>query len=130
MSHMIKSDCPVIKNLKSLDKACNERKCTLNTNQKEATFYAGHKMACDATISVPGSSYQIALVKNKDGAYEMFTDSFCSTFSSVVGPHGGKISQHYQIEEHKRIAKANGQSIVKCEFNPNTRQVELTLKVK
>jgi len=130
MSHMIKSKCPPIKNLKSLEKACTNLKCKLNTAQKEATFYSGSKIKCDATISVPGTTYQVALMKQADGTYEMHTDSFCRTFSSVVGPQAGKISQHYQIEEHKRIAKANGQEIVSCTRNENTNKIELTIRAK
>jgi hypothetical protein len=119
MSHMVVMNVPKIKNMKSLERACKSLGLTLNMEKKQAQYWAGNKMQCDGVISCPGSSYEIALKKESDGSYSMQMDNYCPKLSGAVGRSGGKLSQHYQIEEHKRAARNAGKEIAGCNVLPN-----------
>jgi len=112
MSHMVVMNVPKMKNLKSLEKACKSLGLTLDLNKKKATYWAGNKMQCDGVISCPGTSYEIALTKDANGSYSMSMDNYCSKLSGVAGRGGGKLSQAYQLEEHKRAARNAGKEVI------------------
>jgi hypothetical protein len=109
---MVVMKVPTIKNIKTLEKACKSLGLKLDLNKKQAQYWAGNKMQCDGVISCPGSNYEIALKKEEDGSYKMYMDSYCPVLSKKVGAGGGILSQHYQIEEHKRAARNAGKEII------------------
>jgi hypothetical protein len=119
MSHMVLMNIPKIKNLKSLERACKTLGLKLNTNQKEARYWAGNTMRCDAVISGNGCNYEMALTKEKDGSYSVHMDTYDPKLLEIVGNGCGKLSQQYQIEEHKRIARDLGKEILDCKTLPN-----------
>jgi hypothetical protein len=124
---MVAMSVPKIKNIKSLDKACLKLGLKLDLNKKSAKYYAGNTMRCDGVISCPGTSYEIALKQESDGSYSMFMDSYDSTLSKAVGHDCGKLSQQYQVEEHKRIAKKAGKEVLSCKTLENGT-IELRIK--
>jgi len=119
MSHMVKMTMPKIKNEETLKRACRNLGLVFDKTKKLATYYAGNKMKCDAVISCPGSTYEIALTQTQDGSYDMQMDSYCPTLTKKVGKSAGLLSQQYQIEEHKRIARSMGKEIMSCKTLPN-----------
>lgn len=127
MSHMIAMNMPKIKNLKCLEKACKSLGLTLDTNRKEALYYAGQRMKCDAVISSPKAKYEIALTKKHDGSYDVHMDSFDSSLCNIVGRNCGLLSRAYQIEDLKRRAKLQGKEILGCKTNAQGI-VELTIR--
>jgi len=127
MSHMVVMNVPKIKNMKSLEKACKSLGLNLDMKQKTATYWAGNKMQCDGVISCPGTNYQIALKQDQKGEYSVVMDSYCQKLSGVAGRNGGKLSQAYQIEEHKRAARNAGKEVVGHNVLPNGT-IELRIK--
>jgi hypothetical protein len=119
MSHMVVMNIPKVKQLKSLEKACKSMGLTLDMNKKVATYWANNKMQCDGVISCPGTHYEIALKKEDDGSYSMMMDSYDRTLSDKVGMGCGKLSQSYQIEEHKRAARNAGKEVIGCKVMEN-----------
>ena len=127
MSHMVVLNIPKIKNMKSLEKACLSLGLKLDLNKKTATYWAGNKMQCDGVISCPGTNYEIALKKDEKGLYSISMDSYCPKLSGKAGHNGGKLSQAYQIEEHKRAARNAGKEVIGCTVGANGT-IELRIK--
>lgn len=127
MSHMVAMSMPEISDVDSLKRACARLGLTLDTNKKEAVYYSGRKMKCDAVISAKDSTYEIALVKNKDGNYEVHADLYDSRLREIVGPQAGKLSQAYQIEQHRKIARAQGYEVIGEKTGPDGN-IELRIK--
>ena len=110
MSHMVSVKDIEITSLSALQKACERIGAKLNTNRKQATYFAGRTAAVDATIDVPGSKWQIGLVKNENSSYELQADFY--------GVEGGKLKavvdklkQYYPIEVAKEVARKKGYTV-------------------
>ena len=127
MSHMIAMAVPKIKNLKSLEKACNSLGLKLDMKKKTATYWAGNKMQCDGVISCPGTNYEIALKQDEKGGYSVSMDAYDHKLSAAAGHNAGKLSQAYQIEEHKRAARNAGKEVIGCTVGANGT-IELRIK--
>jgi hypothetical protein len=129
MSHMVVMDMPEIKDLDILSKACKRLGLTLDVNKKQASYYAGQNMKCDAVISAGKSaSYEIALVK-KGNSYEVQADLFDTRLQNMVGAKCGKLSQAYQIEQHRKIARENGYEIIGERVNAANGNIELKVRM-
>lgn len=125
---MVAMNMPKITDLEVLSKACKRLGLTLNVNQKQAKYYAGQKMDCDAVISSKESTYEIAVLK-KDNGYEIQADLYDSRLREIVGNNAGKLSQAYQIEMHRKIARERGYEIIGEKVNPSNGNIELKVKI-
>lgn len=128
MSHMVKMSMPQITDMDILERACKRLGLTLNRNKKQATYYAGQKLNCDAVISSDQTTYEIA-VAQKDGVYELQADLFDSRLRDIVGNGCGKLSQAYQIEMHRKIARSRGYEVIGERANAENGNIELRIKV-
>jgi hypothetical protein len=126
---MVVMSMPEINDLDVLKKACARLGLKLDTNKKIATYYAGRKMNCDAVISSDQSTYEIAVVKKGKG-YEISADLFDSRLKEIVGNSAGKLSQAYQIEQHRKTAKNMGYEIIGEKLNPTNGNIELKVAIK
>ena len=124
---MVKMEIPDLKNMKSLEKACRTLGLEIDMTKKSAKYYAGSQMKCDGVIKCPGSQYEIALTKEDNGSYSVKMDNYDPTLSAKVGSSAGKLSQAYQIEEHKRAARNAGKEIVGHKVEDNGT---ITLKIR
>ena len=128
MSHMVVMNMPEITDLEVLSKACKRLGLQLDVNKKQAKYYAGQQLNCDAVISSKDSTYEIAVLK-KGKNYEIQADLYDSRLREIVGNNAGKLSQAYQIEMHRKIAREKGYEIVGERVNPSNGNIELKLKV-
>ena len=119
---------PQMSDLDVLDKACKRLGLTLNRNKKRATYYAGHKLDCDAVISSDKTTYEIAVVKNGKN-FEIKADLYDNRLRDIVGNNCGKLSQAYQIEMHRKIARTRGYEIIGERINAENGNIELKIKV-
>lgn len=132
MSHMVKMSMPEISDLDVLEKACKRLGLKLDKNKKRAAYYAGKKLDCDAVISSDKTTYEIAVRKvKKDGkaSYEIQADLFDGRLRDIVGNNCGKLSQAYQVEAHRKIARNRGYEIIGERANAETGNIELRIKV-
>jgi len=128
MSHMVVMSMPEIKDLEVLKKACNRLGLKLDLNKKSAKYYAGQNMNCDAVISSDKSTYEIAVIKKGNG-YEIQADLYDARLKEIVGPKAGKLSQAYQIEQHKKTAKLKGYQVIGEKINPTNGNIELKVRM-
>lgn len=128
MSHMVAMSMPEITDLDVLGRACKRLGLTLNLSAKEAVYYAGKRLKCDAVISSKESTYEIAVIKNGNG-YEIQADLYDGRLASIVGQGAGKLSQAYQIEMHRKIAREKGYEIIGERINATNGNIELKIKV-
>lgn len=125
---MVKMSMPQINDMEVLEKACKRLGLKLDKTRKEATYYAGNKIKCDAVISSDKTTYEIAVIKSKDG-YEIQADLYDSRLRDVVGQNCGKLSQAYQVETHRKIARTRGYEIIGERANAETGNIELKIRV-
>jgi len=128
MSHMVVMSMPEITDLKVLEKACKRIGLKLDLNKKQAKYYAGQNLQCDAVISSNESTYEIAVLK-KGNNYEIQADLYDSRLREIVGNNAGKLSQAYQIEMHRKIAREKGYEIIGERVNPSNGNIELKVKI-
>lgn len=125
---MVVMNMPEITDLEVLSKACKRLGLQLDANKKQAKYYAGQQLNCDAVISSKDSTYEIAVLK-KGKNYEIQADLYDSRLREIVGNNAGKLSQAYQIEMHRKIAREKGYEIIGERVNPSNGNIELKLKV-
>ena len=128
MSHMVVMSMPEISDIEVLKKACARLGLKLDVNKKEAKYYAGQKMKCDAVISSDKSTYEIAVMK-KGKNYEIQADLFDTRLRDIVGKNAGKLSQAYQIEQHRKTARKLGYEIIGEKVNASDGNIELKVKM-
>ncbi len=64
---------------------------------------------CDHAIKVPGSSYEVGVIDNRDGSYDLRWDYWNVPLRDAMGgPEAGKFRQQYQIELARIEAKKRG----------------------
>ena len=115
------SDCPVFTSCKmshwttvdvavtdeaALRKAAEELGCTWQIGG-EAVGYVGKRLKSDFVIKVPGSAYDIAVIR-KDGKLTLTTDWYRGTVAKVVGKDYGKLLQLYGIHKAHAAARLKG----------------------
>ncbi len=115
------SDCPVFKSCHmshwttvdvavtdeaALRKAAEELGCTWQIGG-HAIGYVGKRLASDFVIKVPGSAYDIAVIR-KDGKLSLTTDWYRGTVAKVVGKDYGSLLQLYGIHKAHAAARLKG----------------------
>ena len=126
MSHMteIKSQ---IKNLESLERACERLGLTLHRGQPSATYYSGQRASCDHAISVPNTGYQVGVKQAADGTYSLLADTYDPTLRKAVGDSCSKLSQAYNIEESRRQARMKGLDVTERVLENGTVRLEVQM---
>lgn len=117
-----------ITDLAVLQKACKRLGGDLDMTVKEALFYAKQKKVCDGAITFPECVYQIAVIKNDAGKYEIQADLYEPKLREIVGNEAGILSQMYQIEKHRKIARDRGYEIIGEKVNSQNGNIELLIK--
>jgi hypothetical protein len=140
MSHIAKIELDIY-DLDALEKACKRLNCKLIKNQKNykwyGTFIGDYPLPdgvkeedlgkCDHIISVPGSEYEIGVVK-QGNKYNLIYDFWGGQKIEEVcgGRKLGKIKQGYTIETLKgKLAKKKAKIKEKMEGNKLVLTIEV-----
>lgn len=109
MSHISTIELEVT-DLGILNQALSRMGLTFVRNKTDFTWY-GKKAACDHAIKVPGASYEIGVIKNKNG-YELCCDYFDRNLVKAVGNDAGLLKQAYAVEKTKTEARKKGYRVM------------------
>lgn len=128
MSHLVtqSNDAVQIIDLELLGKACTKLGLTLHTDRKVAHYYGSSTAKCDAVITIPGCTSEIAVMKKKDGTYGIEADHFYREVTKALGSNSDNLFQRYKAEELHKAAKKKGWSVKREEFNAETNELELS----
>ena len=127
MSHVAKIEIE-IKDLEALEAACKRLGFSLVREQKTFAWFGKHvgdyplpegfsvsdMGRCEHAIKVPGASYEVGVVKRRDGrpGYTLLWDFFKSgNLAKYVGDNGQKLVQAYGVESATRAARRQGYSV-------------------
>lgn len=114
MSHFTKCELPVaMTDMQCLTKAAEKLGCTVLKNAN-AAGYRGQTQQADLVLKHPQSRYDVAMLKNKEGAYEPHADMMGGEIRNVYGtPESafGKLVARYGAEKAKKVAKALGHTL-------------------
>lgn len=108
MSHFTKVQSN-IKNEEALQMAVSDLGLSLVVNGK-ARGWQGNSMKGDYVIPLQGP-YDVALIKNADGVFEIHADWMGSSVAKQIGERGNKLLQAYAIASVKMEAAARGMDI-------------------
>jgi hypothetical protein len=114
-----------IKNLDSLERACERLGLTLHRESRSATYYSGQRASCDHTISIPGTQYQVGVKQAADGTYSLLADTYDPTLRRAVGDRCAKLTQAYNIEESRRQARMKGMDVTERVLEDGTIRLEV-----
>ena len=136
MSHVIKIRT-VLKDIDAVEATCQELGLTFKRNQKTYAWWgrsvgdyplpAGFTVAdlgkCEHAIGVPGTSWEIGVVKLKDGTgYTLLFDFFGSQgrplLEAIGGKEAQKFTQLYGVNVVTRQQRALGRCVVR-QVQPN-----------
>lgn len=127
MSHVAKIEIE-IKDLDALDAACKRLGFVFQHDKKTFAWFGRHvgdyplpegfEVAdmgrCEHAIKVPGASYEVGVVKRRDGrpGYTLLWDFYSAgNLERHVGPNGQKLVQAYGVETATRAARRQGYSV-------------------
>lgn len=130
MSHLVKQTNQAgvqIKDLDLLEKSCTKLGMTLDRNKKVAHYYGQSKAACDAVITIPGCTSEIAVMKRGD-VYEIEADHFYGQVTKALGKNSDSLFQRYRAEELIRKAKKDNWNVASEVFNEKTQELELKFR--
>ena len=68
----------------------------------------GNRGKCDHAIKIPGANYEIGVVKDQSGDYELQVDFYDSSLSKRIGNKAGILKQAYRFAKVKVAARQNG----------------------
>lgn len=96
--------------LKTIEATCHRMGLTFLRNQKTAQFYKAQQTACEHAIGIPGSAFQVGLVRQADKTYAFAMDTYDSTLRNTMGENGQRFLQHYaaasaiaEVKQHHRM---------------------------
>jgi len=94
-----------IKDLDALRAAVERLGCTL-TEGGEITGYYGPMGRADYLIRIPGTRYNVGVVRQSDGTYALHADFWDGSVRRALGPQFGRLLQEYAVEVVERKARA------------------------
>lgn len=114
MSHFTKTELPIqMTDRKALIKAAEFLGCKVLKNA-QARGWSKNTYKGEIVLQHPDSPYDVALNKDKNGAYQPTADLFGGHIQKVYGtpdtPYG-KLVARYGAERAKKIAKALGHTL-------------------
>lgn len=125
MSHLSKIELE-IKDIPALRKACTRLGFELCLEQKSFKWFGATGAKCDHTIKVPGAQYEVGVLKNSEGKYELQCDYFDYRLTDKIGKNGGLLKQAYTLEKAKMEAARKGYS---CKEVKTPQGIKLTISV-
>lgn len=109
MSH-IATYATAMTSLKTIEATCRRMKLTFLRDQKTAQFYNAQHTACEHAIGIPGSAFQVGLVRQADKTYAFAMDTYDPTLSKTMGRNGQRFLQYYavtsaitEVQQHRRM---------------------------
>lgn len=114
MSH-ISSIATQIKDLRCLKSACQELGLTYKEGQTKHEYYQG-KGNCEHAIGVPGTTWEIGVVKSESGTYNLAFDRYGDKGMPIVEKLGDKLQklkQAYGVHVATAVARAKGWMVQK-----------------
>jgi hypothetical protein len=102
-----------VSDVDAFEAACRECGVELLREQKTFKTYGGSRNPCDmAVVDVANpNAYEIGLVRNAAGKYEVKTDEWENDLQKKVGKNAGLLLQHYGIGAAKRVAIKQGMQV-------------------
>lgn len=128
MSHFTRHECK-LDDMEAIKEACKELGVTLSEGKARVQgYYGAHgSIEADRVITVPGTHYQVGLVKNeKTGNYDLVYDGYDGTIEAKLGKGCHKLIQSATFHKIARPARLKGFFITKKETNTGKIHVELT----
>lgn len=114
MSHFTKTELPVpMTDREALIKAAEFLGCKVLENAK-ARGWGKNTYAGEIVLQHPKTKFDVALNRNKEGAYEPYADLFTGEVQKIYGTREspfGKLVARYGAERAKKIARALGHTI-------------------
>jgi len=110
MSHMAKIKGQ-IKNLEALKRASSKLGLAFIENATSARYYANNTVKCSHKITMPNTSYEIGVVKEKDDTYGLQTDFYDANVTKAIGRDGVKLRDSYNEEVTRMFAESTGKSV-------------------
>jgi len=108
MSHVTRVQLAV-KNLNALAACLKQFDAELVLGQKQFEYFGGAKQKCDHAIRVKGTKYEIGLVKQSDGSFDLQCDFWSSGgLGQRFGARGEKLKQAYAAQLAKSYWAAKG----------------------
>jgi hypothetical protein len=92
-------------------------------------YYANNKGQCDHAIRVPGSRYEIGLVRNPNGSYKLAYDFFGDNgkrLKEAIGEKEEKFMAGYTKHFVTRFARSKGYMVQQKRMSNGDLRVQLT----
>jgi hypothetical protein len=115
VSHFTKTDLPIqMKDREVIIKAAQKLGCAVLENAI-ARGWAGQEHSGELVLRHPESPYDVALNRNKEGAYEPTADLYQGHVARIFGtsrenPYG-KLIARYGAEKAKKLARVLGYAV-------------------
>lgn len=108
MSHQSSIACK-IRSIEALKKACAAMRLTLT----EAKSYRGYSQSfpCDYVIKLKDSPYEVGVIKNQDGTYDLKTDFWAGKVAREIGENCGLLLQEAAAQAAIEAAQMRGVSV-------------------
>ena len=148
MSHVVSIKTEV-RDLEAVKKACAELGLTFKQGQKTIRWFgkwvndynaedAAYKLGikpeqygtCDHAIEVPGSDYDVGLLRNPEtGGYRLYFDFWGSNGAAIqtaIGKNGEKLLQYYAAQKVAMEAKMKGYFVQRKTMEDGKLQLTIT----
>jgi hypothetical protein len=125
MSSLHTVDCPI----KDIDAAARTSHALGGELVRQSQFqWHGHKSPCDYAIKVPGTSWEIGLIKDKDSDhYNLKFDTWSQqgeVLSKFLGGKAGlKFTNEYKLQAATAIARRKGFTVQRVHGNGKTQLI-------
>jgi hypothetical protein len=121
MSHITKV-ATQFKELGALTKAVEALGGEFVEGAKQFVYYSGARSECDHKIKFKNASYEIGVVKNKDGAYDLKLDYFSSGgLKPIVGQGCSRLKIEYGVAATTMKAERKGFRVIREEHEGRPR---------
>lgn len=118
----------VITDLETLRKDCTRLGLTFHENKKSFTWYYSESEKCDHCISIPGAKYQIGVVKDGAGNFQMKADFWeFGGLRETVGQFGEKLIQAYGAEKTILEARKAGYTAIENTMDDGTIRIKIAV---
>jgi len=118
MSHISKIELEV-KDIAALTQAC--RRMGLEFRKDQRTFrWFKNPSPCEHAIGIPGASYEIGVVKEKNG-YALNCDYYDANIEKAIGRQGGLLKQAYAVEKTRAEARRKAYTVIERKTDTGIR---------
>lgn len=125
MSHLSKVELEIT-SLDALRAACSDLGIEFVLGQLTFRWYGGQK-ECDASIKVPGASYELG-VQKEGSRYNLIWDDYSAGgLEEKLGKGAGRLKQAYAVERIRQEARLKGYKLLEIRDNKKSVQLQLTI---